>query len=477
MVQTGLFNAVVTGIVTGSVVALGAIGLSLVYSIAEVPNFAHGELLMLGAYAALLVNKPGTVPVFELLATNTQAAAVPGLVVLFALSAGATLGTVYLLDGREALAGSWWPVAVPDAAGYAGHAALAAAVGALVVVSTPSVVGGMLFAALLLSALAPLQERVVFGRFREKGVDLATMLIVALGLSFVLRFGTQALFGGQVRSYTVPDIATVAGVEIPLSAAQRFDFFVVAARGVVVRIINTGTAGTEPTTVAVVTYGWARLAAILLVTVAVAYGAYRWRSRATGGTVLGPRVAAAGSGVVTLAVLALALPTGASTPDAAAYSTRVSLSLTRGLTVLIAAVMMTLLHVLLRGTKLGKAMRASSDNLDLAKVTGIDTDKVMMATWVIAGAYAAIGGVMLGVLFASITPNIGFFLLLPMFAGVILGGIGSVYGAIVGSYFVGLSMDVGIYLFNIETTYRIPIAFVVLFVVLLVKPEGIVGGN
>jgi len=85
---------------------------------------------------------------------------------------------------------------------------------------------------------------------------------------------------------------------------------------------------------------------------------------------------------------------------------------------------------------------------------------------------------MLGVLFSQLTVNMGFFLLLPMFAGVILGGLQSVYGAILGSYIVGLSMDVGIYAIpNIGSTYRIPIAFAILFVVLLVKPEGITGGS
>ena len=63
--SAGLLNAILTGLVTGSIIALGAIGLSLVYDIAEVPNFAHGDLLTLGAYAALLVNKPQSVPLFD----------------------------------------------------------------------------------------------------------------------------------------------------------------------------------------------------------------------------------------------------------------------------------------------------------------------------------------------------------------------------------------------------------------------------
>ncbi|MFB6193809.1 MAG: branched-chain amino acid ABC transporter permease [Halobaculum sp.] len=481
-VETGFPNAVVTGIVTGSVIALGAIGLSLVYSIAEVPNFAHGELLTLGAYTALLVNKPGTVPVFELLAVSTQAASVPGLAFLFLVGAGALLGVIYLLGGYEMLAGGWLPVAVPDPAGYAATAVVAAVVGLLVVTGTPSVWGGVLLAVVVLAGIGPLVERIVFGKFRAKGTDLATMLIVTLGVSFVLRFSTQALFGGQSRTYEVPDTATVAGTEIPLSATQFFDLYVTGG-GLVVRMADTST-GTDQTAVEVLTvaYSWPVVVVGLAATVAAAVAGYRWRnddetSYGTAGQTVGPRLTAVFIGVGTFLVAAAILGGSADVPDSFLYGTRVSLSVMRASAIGIALTMMGLLHVVLKETKLGTAMRASSDNIDLAKVTGINTDRVMMATWIIAGAYAAIAGVMLGVLFSQITPNMGFFILLPMFAGVILGGIGSVYGAMVGSFFVGLSMDVGIFLLDIGTTLRIPVAFAVLFVVLLVKPEGIVGGR
>jgi len=69
----------------------------------------------------------------------------------------------------------------------------------------------------------------------------------------------------------------------------------------------------------------------------------------------------------------------------------------------------------------------------------------------------------------------GFFILLPMFAAVILGGI-TIYGALLGSYIVGLSMEVGLFAIpGLSATYRVPMAFVVLIVVLLIKPEGITG--
>ncbi len=478
MVETGLLNAVVTGIVTGSVIALGAIGLSLVYSIAEVPNFAHGELLMLGAYMAIFVNKPGTVPVYELLASDTQAATTAGLVVLFLLAAGGAVAVIYQLAGREGLAGGYWNRDVPDPVGYLVHAAGASVVGLFVVVTTPSIWSGMVLAMVLLGAFAPLLERRLFRKFRRKDAELATMLIVTLGLSFVLRFTTQAIYGGQTRTYTVPNVASVFDTTVPLSAAQFFDFYLTGS-GLVVEMINTGAVGSgDPVSLFVVEYALPALVGLVVVTVAVGYGAARWRrqSGTTAGQTVGPRLTGGLAGLVTLLVLVVVLPSSGSVPDSSVASTRISLSLMRGLTITLALLMMGLLHVLLRETKLGVAMRASSDNLDLAKVTGINTDQVITATWVIAGVYAAIGGVMLGVLFVQVQPNIGFFLLLPMFAGVILGGIGSVYGAMIGSFVVGLSMDVGIYLLDIGTVLRVPVAFVVLFVVLLVKPEGIAGG-
>ncbi|WP_115863809.1 branched-chain amino acid ABC transporter permease [Halorussus litoreus] len=476
--STELANAVVTGIVTGSVVALGAIGLALVYNIAEVPNFAHGELLMLGAYVALFVNRPGTVPVFELLAAE-RTVGTGGYAVLFLLTAGAALAAVYLLGGAAALTGSWWPGDPPAWLALGVHALAAAALGGAVVIGFPSIWAGLLLAATVLAAVAPLLEKVIFQKFREKGASLATMLIVTLGLSFVLRFSTQAFYGGDVRTYEVPDVGSIFGFDVELSAANFYDLYVTDA-GMVLNAVDPGSTPPEPIFTA--NYSWLAVLAVLVLTVGTAVLGYRWRSG--GGDefgaarTFGPKLAAAVLGLVAFVVSAVALAGSGSVPDAAGFSTRVRLSVMRASVVVIAVLMMGSLHFLLQETKLGKAMRAASDNLDLAKTTGINTDRVMMATWIIAGAFAAVAGVMLGVLFNQLTVNMGFFLLLPMFAGVILGGLSSVYGAILGSYIVGLSMDVGLFaLPGIDSsTYRIPIAFAVLLVVLLVKPEGITGG-
>jgi neutral amino acid transport system permease protein len=479
MVETGLANAVVTGLVTGSIVALGAIGLALVYTIAEVPNFAHGELLTLGAYIALFVNLPGTVPVFEVLADGPRSLTTPGFAVLFAMAAGSSLAAVYFLGGQRALEGSWWPVDAPPTVALAVHGLLAAGVGALVVAWFPSIWAGLVLAMTMLAWIGPVLETTVFRKFRNKGVTLATMLIVTLGLSFVLRYSLQAVYGGENRSYAIPDAASLFDVELGLGATRFFDFYA-TGRGVILQVTDTGP---EPNIVNVtVGMTWLLVAIAAIAAVAAAYAAARLRSgEAEGYTeskTFGPRLSGTVAGVAAFAVAAILLAGPTDIPESAMYSTRISLSLLRGSVIVIALLMILSLHLLLQETKLGTAMRAASDNMDLAKVTGINTDRVMMATWIIAGAFAGVGGVMLGVLFNVINTNTGFFLLLPMFAGVILGGIGSVYGSILGSFVVGIAMDVGIWAIpDIGATYRVPIAFGVLFVVLLVKPEGITGGS
>jgi len=475
MVETGLANAVVTGIVTGSIIALGAIGLALVYSIAEVPNFSHGELLMVGAFVALFVNKPGTVPVLELLATGERTLSVAGAAVLFLLAAGSTLGVVYHLGGVPALKGGWWPTRPSPAVGLGAHLVLALAVGAFVVGTLPSLWSGIVLAAVVMGNVGPLTEKLVFQKFRARDATLATMLIVSLGVSFIMRFGTQAIFGGAFRSYAVPKTMDLLGGTFYFSAAKFYDVYV-SAGGIVLQVIDTGPPGNE--TLATGAYSWPVVILVAVLTAGVAAAAYRWRSTDRDEVLtFGPKLAAAVFGTATLFVASLLFGAPGSVPEEFLVGTRMRLFPVKIGIVVVAIGMMVTLHLLLQETKLGTAMRASSDNLDLAKVTGINTDRVMMATWIMAGLFAGIAGVLLGQT-VRVQVNVGFFLLLPMFAAVILGGIRSVYGVIIGSYVVGLSMDVGFHLIPVDgNQYRIGIAFVVLFVVLLAKPEGIIGGG
>jgi branched-chain amino acid transport system permease protein/neutral amino acid transport system permease protein len=131
-----------------------------------------------------------------------------------------------------------------------------------------------------------------------------------------------------------------------------------------------------------------------------------------------------------------------------------------------------LLHLFLTRTKMGKAMRATSDNAELAKVTGIDTERVVLWTWGIGAALAASGGVLAGIENKFITPDLGWQLLLYIFAAVILGGIGSPYGALLGGAVIGLSTEISTGFIN--TAYKPAVAFVLLVVMLLVKPTGLI---
>ncbi|HIE31019.1 MAG TPA: branched-chain amino acid ABC transporter permease, partial [Methanosarcinales archaeon] len=123
---------------------------------------------------------------------------------------------------------------------------------------------------------------------------------------------------------------------------------------------------------------------------------------------------------------------------------------------------------------IGKAMRALSDNIDLARISGIDVDRMVLWTWVIGLGLAAAGGVLYG-LVTAIRPGMGWFLLLPMFAAIILGGIGNPYGTMVGGMIIGLSQELSTAF--LPTEYKFAVSFVVMTVVLLIKPEGLFGGT
>lgn len=127
---------------------------------------------------------------------------------------------------------------------------------------------------------------------------------------------------------------------------------------------------------------------------------------------------------------------------------------------------------LLQYSRVGKAMRAVSDNGDLAAASGIDVDRVVTFVWVLGSALAALGGVLFG-LQQQVHFEMGFRLLLLMFAGVILGGLGTAYGALVGSFVVGMFVEVSTLV--IPTELKNVGALLVLIVVLLIRPQGILG--
>ena len=136
--------------------------------------------------------------------------------------------------------------------------------------------------------------------------------------------------------------------------------------------------------------------------------------------------------------------------------------------------LVVLLYLFLQRTKMGKAMRATSDNMELARVSGIDTERVIIWTWGIGGALAAAGGILYAI-DVQLHPGMGWHFLLPLFAATILGGIGNMYGALIGALVMGVAQQVSTaYLLP---TYKPAVAFIVMILILLVRPQGIFGGK
>jgi branched-chain amino acid transport system permease protein len=168
---------------------------------------------------------------------------------------------------------------------------------------------------------------------------------------------------------------------------------------------------------------------------------------------------------------------------------------TQLITLIVAIIAMVSLFYFLQRTKMGKSMRAYSNNEDLALLSGINPERVVLITWVIASALITTAGVLYG-LDKSFKPFTYFNLLLPMFAAAIVGGIGSPIGAVIGGYVIAFSEITLTYAYkkffiyllpeNLEpsglmqvlsTDYKFAISFIILVIVLIVRPTGIVKGK
>jgi len=168
------------------------------------------------------------------------------------------------------------------------------------------------------------------------------------------------------------------------------------------------------------------------------------------------------------------------------------------LLVLFCVVAVVSLHLFLTRSRLGKAMRAMSDNADLAKVSGINTNTVVITTWVIAGFLAAAAGTLLS-LDVTWKPDLSFHLLLPIFAAAIVGGVGHPYGAVAGGFVVGFTETLAVFNWSVllrplkpilpdfieipskiafvPTEYKITIPFFILIAILIWRPTGIFKGK
>jgi neutral amino acid transport system permease protein len=281
-------NTTINGLSSGGIYALGAIGLSLVYGILKLVNFAHGDFMTLGGYVAFAIN----------------------------VSAGAPLWAAFL--------------------------------GALAAVA----------------ALGLVLEYTIWAPMRRRGAGVMQLLLLSIGLAFVIRNLILFQWGGDDRGLDVDQF-------------QAWHLF-----------------------------GDVTISAIQLTVIATA------------------------------------------------------------------GVVLVLVATMLRTTLIGKTMRALSDSFDLAEVSGVNTRRVVIYTWLLAGSLAGLAGV-LAAIYTSLTPNTGWFLLLPIFAAVVLGGIGNAYGALIGGITIGLVQEWSTIF--IRPTYKEAIGFLVLILVLLARPQGILG--
>jgi neutral amino acid transport system permease protein len=150
----------------------------------------------------------------------------------------------------------------------------------------------------------------------------------------------------------------------------------------------------------------------------------------------------------------------------------------QGLAILITLIVAPAVALFLARTTLGKSMRAVADNRDLAAISGIDVDRIGTYVWLLAGALAGVGGIMLAVVQGTFDPNLGTQALFLIFTTVVLGGIGSAYGALVAGFVLGLCMELSTWsgLFGgLEARFKPVLAFLVLIVLLLYRPQGLFG--
>lgn len=133
-----------------------------------------------------------------------------------------------------------------------------------------------------------------------------------------------------------------------------------------------------------------------------------------------------------------------------------------------------LLHLFLKKSKMGKAMRATADNMELALVSGIDTERVIILTWGVGGALAAAGGILYGI-DVQLHPYMGWNFLIPLFAATILGTIGNMWGALFGGLIIGIAQQVSTAF--LLPTYKPAVAFILMILILSFRPKGLFGGK
>ena len=130
------------------------------------------------------------------------------------------------------------------------------------------------------------------------------------------------------------------------------------------------------------------------------------------------------------------------------------------------------LHLFMTRTRTGIAMRGVAESPDLARIAGVNVNLIITWVWIIGASGAALGGVLYGMT-VQLRPELGFGLILPLFAAAILGGAGSLYGAVIGGMVVGLSENLSVMI--IPTTYKPAVPFLLILGILYFRPQGLFG--
>jgi branched-subunit amino acid ABC-type transport system permease component len=273
------------------------------------------------------------------------------------------------------------------------------------------------------------------------GLVTASILAVA-GVGFTLQFGVTNILNlayGEIMTAAafVAYLVTSAGISVWLAlvAGGAFGavFSVLLNRALYTPFVRHGT----------------RLFGMIIVTIAVSL------------IVQNSMLAIFGANF-----FSLSMPRPASVHIAGMVFTTIQLAI-----IGVAIVAMLLIHLLLRYTKLGKAMRATATDPDLARNCGIATDRVIDLAWAISGALCGLAGVILVMNLTAFTDTTGAQFLIPIIAVAVLGGIGQPYGAMLGALVIGIVSELAAAV--ISPDYKNVVAFVILVMVLLARPQGI----
>jgi len=273
------------------------------------------------------------------------------------------------------------------------------------------------------------------------GLVTASILAVA-GVGFTLQFGVTNILNlayGEIMTAAafVAYLVTSAGISVWLAlvAGGAFGavFSVLLNRALYTPFVRHGT----------------RLFGMIIVTIAVSL------------IVQNSMLAIFGANF-----FSLSMPRPASVHIAGMVFTTVQLAI-----IGVAVVAMLLIHLLLRYTKLGKAMRATATDPDLARNCGIATERVIDLAWAISGALCGLAGVILVMNLTAFTDTTGAQFLIPIIAVAVLGGIGQPYGAMLGALVIGIVSELAAAV--ISPDYKNVVAFVILVMVLLARPQGI----